>query len=218
MAKTKRFYRCENEFGEDPCLYARENYRIPEEEVTQSMGDEPPKCPGKTISGEICGHKLISIGGKAKRPGSGEGKGKKIAIAIGGIAVVAAVVFLFLFPKGSPQLQVSQSTLTFPYSKSGESDVALIISNPGDAELVIDEFEVSSSDFSLSESTLRVAPGKEAVLTIHFQASSSDMQQGELLLRSNAGNETSPVILIANVDPWTVYDKLDANSQTLKEQ
>lgn len=58
---NKRFYRCENEYRTDPCEFARNNRRIPEEEVSPPMDGGNPRCPGKTASGAVCGRPLVLI-------------------------------------------------------------------------------------------------------------------------------------------------------------
>ena len=58
---SKRFYRCENEYGPDPCEFARSDYKIPEEQVSSPMDGANPRCPGKTKLGAICGRPLVLI-------------------------------------------------------------------------------------------------------------------------------------------------------------
>jgi hypothetical protein len=95
-------YRCENEFGADPCIFARENRKIPVDEVAPSMDGTAPKCPGKTLSGKPCGCELISLPPPPPRPW------KKILIAVVGILVV--VVLIWFFTRGAEPSNGSENS------------------------------------------------------------------------------------------------------------
>jgi hypothetical protein len=96
------FYRCENEFGGDPCKYAKDGYKIPHEKTIQSMDDGSVLlCPGKKESGKDCRSKLIPLPDITPW-------WKKILPAVGGILVVA-VLFIWFFTKGSDSSDDAQS-------------------------------------------------------------------------------------------------------------
>ncbi len=52
-------YRCENEYGTDPCAFAVDNRLIPASEVSPALDGGPPRCPGETRSGRRCGEPLV---------------------------------------------------------------------------------------------------------------------------------------------------------------
>ncbi len=106
------FYRCENEFG-DPCTFAKDNRKIPDNEVTQSMDGSAPKCPGKTRSGKTCGCELVHL------PPPPVLLWKKILIAVGGILVVAGLIWFVLRGSTSPdtvqdEIGSQESSVTIP--------------------------------------------------------------------------------------------------------
>jgi len=93
-------YRCENEWGTDPCEIAKSGRLLSEEEVGPSMDGGPPPCPGKTASGRTCGQPLVLIGGQRQRGRNGlRGAGPMIAAVAGAVLVVVALVWL-LWPDG----------------------------------------------------------------------------------------------------------------------
>lgn len=81
------FYRCENEFGGDPCTLAKENRKIPDSDVKKSMDGGGPICPGKTLSGKGCGCELILLGG-----GDPINWKKYMMMLAGGILVLAVLI------------------------------------------------------------------------------------------------------------------------------
>lgn len=97
---NKRSYRCENEWGSDPCEFARSNYEIPEEKVSHPMDGGNPRCPGKTASGAVCGHPLVLIRDVSSTPW------RRYALIGGSALAVVALVgwLLWRAPEPSPVL------------------------------------------------------------------------------------------------------------------
>ncbi|WP_300156502.1 hypothetical protein [Solidesulfovibrio sp.] len=215
MARRNRFYRCENEFGDDPCLLARDNRKIPEEDVVASMDGGNPKCPGQTVSGKPCGQKLVVI----ETPGGLLPPRRWLLAGVGAALLAVLVSFLLAGTGGTPRLQLARTTLAFPPAKGGVATATLTVRNVGDGRLVIADCEARPAEFSVPGQPLVVEPGEQASLTVRFQSASPAMREGTLLLRSNAQDPAPPVQLVANLDPWWVYGKVEAGSSTLtKEQ
>nr|VFJ62370.1 MAG: hypothetical protein BECKDK2373C_GA0170839_10967 [Candidatus Kentron sp. DK] len=209
---TIRYYRCENEYGADPCEYAKENRRIPESEVSPPMDDSTPKCPGKTVSGVPCGQPLVAIAG---------GGNKFPLPIIGGVAsgmVLIGLLIFFLFNvSGTPQIAVSPASLVIPKAGGGApASASITISNPGDGELVIDKIQANPATFSAAPISLKVEAAGAATLTVRFDSPSTDMTEGILILRHNAANAPARIPLVANRNPWWVYRRLEQSSTILQ--
>ncbi len=82
-----KYYRCENEWGKDPCEFAQSNRKISSDELSPAMDGSNPKCSGKTQSDSICGHELVFVGEQGNSTA-------RIAIMIGGIIALLLVVFV----------------------------------------------------------------------------------------------------------------------------
>ncbi|MDU9049784.1 MAG: hypothetical protein Q3M30_13130 [Candidatus Electrothrix sp. Rat3] len=97
MSDIPSFYSCGNEFGEDPCVFARENRKIPAEEAIPNMdGSGGLKCPGKTLSGKDCGCELHPLPPSSRPPW-------KIILPVAvGIFAVTLVIWFFTKTPDSP--------------------------------------------------------------------------------------------------------------------
>lgn len=215
---SKRLYRCDNKFG-DACEYARANRPISSDEVTAPMGGGNPRCPGKTASGKVCGAELIAI--RAAGPGWAHMPRIPLPVAGGVAAIVllgvgAAWLLVPSAPSGSAGLEVLTNPLVFPAAVNGSASTTLEIRNPGTAGLVIEGITATPTTFAPTKNRLELGPGKTTPLFVTFRADSKDLVEGTLELRSNAaGAPTTRVRLIANRNPWWVYDRLDTSSKTL---
>nr|VFK17841.1 MAG: hypothetical protein BECKLFY1418C_GA0070996_10364 [Candidatus Kentron sp. LFY] len=208
---TIRYYRCENEYGADPCEYAKENRKIPESEISVPMDGSTPKCPGKTASGAPCGQPLIAIksGGGLPLP--------IIGAVVGGVVLIGLLIFLFIGGNGTPGITVSPESLVIPKAKGGNPATAsIMITNPGDGDLHIDKIETNPAAFSATPIDLEVEAFGSATLTVTFDSSITDMTQGVLILRHNAADAPIRVPLVANHDPWWVYRRLEQSSTILQ--
>lgn len=208
-------YICENEYGDDPCEFAKEGRKISAAEVTPTF-DGNPRCPGTTRSGKDCGSELVSISPVIKDGGGG--KWLKWAFIGGG---VLAVLFLIAFAgywmlgNGEPLMKVEPVTLIFPRAEAGAATANLRIRNNGDGELIVERIEANPPVFSASKDKMQVEPNDVATLFVHFKSPSAEKMEGELVLYSNAPDSPSAIRLIANQDPWWVYQKLETSSKIL---
>ncbi len=192
---AKRDGRCLNREGK--CSNA-------EDRIVLQIDEESFFCPQ-------CKEPLQPVGGNPPKPPI---PWKPILIGCG---VVAAIVMVIRFwPQGKPELHATPDILLF----KGEMATADIrITNNGDGELIIDSVEVSPSVFSLPQGKVTVAPKDAGKLSVRFQSPSTKMTEGELVLHSNDEKSKAVTIkLIANRDPWWVYDKLDESSKTKQKE
>nr|VFK78971.1 MAG: hypothetical protein BECKSD772D_GA0070982_10317 [Candidatus Kentron sp. SD] len=207
-----QYYRCENEYGADPCEYAKDDRKIPEGEVSAPLDGSNPKCPGKTASGAPCGQPLVA------RPGGGKGLPLPIIGAVvGGVILVGLLVFMLIGGSGAPGIAVSPESLVIPKAKSGNpASATIMITNPGDGELVIDRIEANPVAFSAALANIEVEASGAATLTVTFDSPSTDMMEGVLILHHNATDAPTRVPLVANQDPWWVYRRLEQSSTILR--
>ena len=221
---SKIFYRCENEFGPDPCEFAKANRKIPESAVSLSLSGVNPKCPGKTLSGNPCNSELI---------GPYKGKGGlwerlrelftgKLRIPVIAGAVIVLIVCIWVLVRGcqgEPKFSAGPNPLVFPQTEGGTVTSDLRIHNDGDGDLIIDKVMVQPAAFSLGQGKISVAPKGTEKLTIRFTSPSTEMMEGELVLHSNdRKSPTSTIKLIANRDPWWVFRKLETTSKILHKE
>ncbi len=213
-------YICENEYGNDPCEFAVEGRKIPAAEVTPAI-DGKPKCPGKTRSGKDCSSELVSIGIGPGPGGSPNGWLKRACIGGGVLAVLVLIAFAgywMLGSGGEPLIKVEPATLIFPRTEAGTASANLRVRNNGDGELIIERIEANPSVFSTSKDEMQVEPNDAATLFVHFKSPSTEKMEGELLLYSNAPGSPSAIRLVANHDPWSVYQKLETSSKILSTE
>jgi hypothetical protein len=206
-------YRCENEFGLDPCEIAKSGKLLNEGDVDPSMDGGPPLCPGKTASGKTCGSKLVPL------PVSSPPFRRWLlagAAGVVGLAVLAGLVCLLTCGQ-APILEAGSDPLVFPKSDGGLSTATLDIRNLGEGELVVDRIEAIPGAFSPQAQELRVAAGGTGTLTVNFRSPSEERIQGELVLHSNDPSSPARIGLIANQDPWWVYKTLERSSRILQE-
>lgn len=215
MAK-RCIYICENEYGNDPCEFAKAGREISDSDFEIKLDiDTNPVCPGKTLSGKDCGQKLRFL--------REEGGGLKKRLIVGGgvlaaLVLVAVAGYWMLGSGGNPLMEVEPASLTFPRAEAGTATASLRIRNSGDGELIIERIEANPSAFSTSEASLHVEPKDAQTLMVHFKSPSAEMTEGELLLYSNSQNSPITIRLIANQDPWWVYRKLEKSSKILSTE
>lgn len=219
---SKIFYRCENEFGADPCEFARANRKIPESEVSISLGGINPKCPGKTLSGNPCNRELIPIKVEDRwwKKLFAEPR-LRIPVIAGAILLLLVCIWVLLriFVQGDPVLSAGPNPLVFPPTKGGTVTSDIRIHNDGDGDLIIDKVEVRPAAFSVGTGKISVAPKGSGKLSIRFASPSTDIMEGELVLHSNdKKSPTFPIKLIANRDPWWVFRKLETTSKILHKE
>ncbi len=213
MAK-RFFYRCENEYGSDPCEFAKEGRKIADTEVIPAMDGGNPKCPGKTQAGKDCGSELISIGIGTENGGLPKG----IWIGAGTLAVLGLIAVLWYFGFGSggePIIKVEPASLILTRSKAGASTANLQIANNGDGKLVIERIEAKPPVFSTSKDEIQVEPNDTATLSVHFKSPSAEDVEGELVLHSNAPDSPSTIKLMVK-DPSWVLQELNKTSSKIK--
>lgn len=205
----KRGYRCENEYGLDPCEAAKSGRIFVEDEVPPAMGNKP-KCPAKTASGAVCGQPLVGpIPISVPVP-----LFRRLAIIAGGVLGVAILGTgaFWLIPSGSPRLVVSADRVVLTQAESGGATGTLSLRNAGDSDLVIAGIDVNPPTFSISKPTERIPPGGSGDLTILYAPGIANPSEGTLSLRSNDADSPKTVHLLVRGDPWWVYDRLDSTS------
>ena len=142
----------------------------------------------------------------------------------GGTGVLAALGLIAVFcyfglgSGGEPIIKVEPTALILPLSEAGAATGSLRIRNNGDGELVIERIEANPPVFSTSKDKVQIEPNDAATLFVHFKSSSSGKMEGELVLYSNAPDSPSTIRLIANQDPWWVYQKLETSSKILSTE
>ena len=215
---SRLIFRCDNEYGSDPCEYARSDRTIGEEDAVPSMDGGNPRCPGKTLSGKVCNNELTLIGSR------------RSLLPRWALGVCGVLLLLFLVSTGpgllrktgifgEPKLRPIPSPLLFPQTKGGVSTADIRIFNDGDSELTVKKIEAESPFVLAQEGKLSVDPQAAATLSIRFESPSTNRKEGKLVLHSNDRSSPAIVILIANNDPWWVYHELETTSKTLlKEQ
>jgi|GEM_PF-2284866 len=220
----KLSYRCENEYGPDPCEYALNNYTIPESEVTPALGGGRPKCPGKTRSGLPCNADLIPIAvGKGRWGEAILAEGRLWMVLLGGaffLLLLAGVWYLSPLGLGQsqPSLLATPNPLLFSGKPGGKKSAQLTIRNNGEGELVIDRIEVRPAAFSVSGEKVRIKAKGAAKLPVRFDSPSIDLTEGELVLHSNDQKSPTTIKLVANRDPWWVFRKLESTSTLLQKE
>jgi hypothetical protein len=212
---SKRFYLCENEYGADPCQYALEGRRILETEISPSIDDDNPRCPGKTKSDKECNQPLIEHREESSFPWKWLGVG---------VAALFIVVLLTHFlagrmgPAGEPVIRVEPSLLVLPRTDTGPTVADILVRNEGDGDLIVEQLEVRPAVFSATVDSLRIAPAESDAISVRFQSDTREMAQGEVILHSNAIDSPTTVRLIANQDPWWVYERLATSSDLFKTE
>lgn len=204
----KRGYRCENEYGLDPCEAAKSGRIFAEDEVPPAMGDRP-KCPAKTASGAVCGQPLVG-----PIPTGEDFPWRRLAVIGGGVLGVAALgagAFL-LMSSGSPRLVVGPDPVVLSQAGGGGTTGILNLRNAGDGDLVIAGIDLDPPTFTIPKATERIPPGASGNLTILYAPGVTNPSEGTLSLRSNDADSPKTVRLLVSGDPWWVYDRLDSTS------
>lgn len=211
----KVYYRCENEYSNDPCQFAKGNHSIPDDQARIGV-DGKPRCPGKTQSGKDCNSVLVEI------PGSRTSNFRSPFIWGGIVLVVltigALAAYLLIGAGGTPLMKVTPATLIFPKTEAGIATADLNILNDGDAELVIERVEIRPPVFSTTPGVLEIEAESVKTLPVRFNSTSDEMAEGELLLYSNVQDSPMIIRLIANQDPWWVYRQLEKSSKILSTE
>jgi hypothetical protein len=210
-------YRCENEFGSDPCEAARGNQTFAEGELNPSMNGEGPKCPGKTVSGAVCGKPLVLI------PGPPPGSWRNVALIGGtvlGVLALAGAALWWLLPGGGgePRLVFAAEAVVFSQAASGGAAGTLRIRNEGEGPLEIEGMDFNPPTFTAVKPTESIPPGGSATLTIAYGPGLSSPIEGSLNLRTNDAASPKTVRLVVSADPWWVYERLESTSTTLSKQ
>ncbi|MCP4217002.1 MAG: DUF1573 domain-containing protein [bacterium] len=213
MSKRSIYICEENMYGNDPCESDGNEISDIDNEISFDM-DGTPRCPKKTRSGKDCGGKLRFI--RTIDP-----LGKRALI--GGCVLAALVLIAFagywmMGGEGEPLMKVEPATLIFPRAEAGTASANLRVRNNGDGELIIERIEANPSVFSTSKDEMQVEPNDAATLFVHFKSPSTEKMEGELLLYSNAPGSPSAIRLVANHDPWSVYQKLETSSKILSTE
>jgi hypothetical protein len=212
---AKRCYRCENEFGSDPCEFARGNRVIAEQDLPPALDGGIPKCPGKTLSGATCGKPLVG-----PFPLKQGWPWARIAIfggaALGVLALGAAAIWLFTADE--PRLVIVSEPVVFSQGGSEETIGTLRIRNDGSGDLNIAGIDLSPASFTAPLPTSRIPPGESTDVTIHYAAGPASPGEGTLTLRSNDSNSPRKVLLMVSRDPWWVYDRLESTSTILSKK
>ena len=212
-----RYFRCPREYG-DRCNYAVENRTISEQEALDPLESGGKfRCPGRRESGNPCLEELIEI------PPPGTSYRRKLVLAGGALAVVVLLGLVLSQTTGffhwnifgTPELHVEPDVLIFPKAKKGAATVDLTVRNTGDGTLELTGTEPLPAGFSVSELPDKVEANSSVTLRVNFQSGTEALVEGTLVLHSNAKNTVPPVKLIANRDPWWVYDKLGESSKIL---
>lgn len=214
-------YRCTNRSGPDgACEYVENEELIPASKVEKD-DDGKPLCPGKTVFGDPCGAVLeVAIGG------GGEGPIEKlrkllrekpmlpIAAGIVGLILISGVAWFLM--RGDAILRLESSTLALAPGESAKIE----LSNIGKGTLKIKQVKFSSDAFSLesAEKLPEVKPGEKGSLRIQLAPEVKDSVQGTLTLDTNGTEKPVNIALSANVDPWSVFDRLSKNSKILKQE
>lgn len=204
----KRGYRCENEYGLDPCEAAKSGRIFAEDEVPPAMGDRP-KCPAKTASGAVCGQPLVG-----PIPMGQDVPWRRLAVIGGGVLGVAALGAgaFWLIPSGSPRLVVGANPVVLSQAGPSGATGTLTLRNAGDGDLVIAGIDLSPPTFTIAKPTERIPPGESGDLTILYAPGVTNPSEGMLSLRSNDADSPKTVRLLVSGDPWWVYDRLDSTS------
>lgn len=209
-------YRCEKKFG-DACEFAQARRIFLEEELPSAIDGGSPKCPGKTTSGKDCGADLVSF---PCRGGGGNENGGKRFVAIG-IAIVAAVVVIlalvmFWWPVPKGTFVAGPDTLVFPYSDDYRSSALIELHNRGEEAVIVDRIDLPSPLFSASGLPVELSPDSSVALPVYFKGIDGKAVEGDATLYSDASGLSKRIRLVANRNPWWVYDKLDQQSTLLR--
>lgn len=98
---------------------------------------------------------------------------------------------LSLLPVGTPVMNLSRTELDFGAVLLGASQTLnLGIVNTGQASLVITNILLPSSDYSLSQSSYTVAPGRSRQISVTFSPQSVGDKSGDLTILSNLPQAT----------------------------
>jgi len=111
--------------------------------------------------------------------------------------------FLSTEQSGAPQISVSPDSLIFPPTYVGDTGIIpLIISNTGDANLIIYDMENSIEDifsFNWNPDDSLIRPGDELVVDVTFEPSDTILYADELIIYSN--DDQTSVYLEGRGDP-----------------
>ena len=98
---------------------------------------------------------------------------------------------LSLLPVGTPVMNLSRTELDFGAVLLGSSQTLnLGIVNTGQASLVITNILLPSSDYSLSQSSYAVAPGRSQQISVTFSPQSVGNKSGDMTILSNLPQAT----------------------------
>jgi len=209
-------YRCENEFGPDPCEAAKGNRTFSEGELNSSMSGGAPKCPDKTVSGAVCGKDLVLI------PGPPPGQWRRLVLigggALGAFALVGVALWALLSGGGEARLVVAAEPVVFSQAAAGAAAGTLRIRNEGEGALEIQGMDFSPPGFTAEKPTESIPAGSSATMTIAYAPGMSSPIEGSLRLRSNDPSSPRTVRLVVSGDPWWVYGRLESSSTIMSKQ
>ncbi|MEA1049460.1 hypothetical protein U5801_06535 [Lamprobacter modestohalophilus] len=231
-------YRCENEYGADPCEIAKNGTVLADTDVSSSMDGGPPKCPGKTESGKTCGEPLVAIGKKTSKGGrrgevGGTGDGfpwQFVAISAAVVVGLIALACLFLCTGGKPEIVIETDPVTFEGNQSGPATGELRIKNAGDEELVVTSITATPAAFAAMRQETTLGPGKVRSILIELQ-SGNDARQGEVVLETNDPKADRVAIKLdasrvpreeassapePSQDPWEIIDEINRSAEHLE--
>ncbi len=120
---------------------------------------------------------------------------------------------LSLLPVGTPVMNLSRTELNFGAVLLGSSQTLnLGIVNTGQASLVITNILLPSSDYSLSQSSYAVAPGRSRQISVTFSPQSVGDKSGNMTILSNLPQATVTLRAQGVQQPIVLVPQISVNS------
>ena len=120
---------------------------------------------------------------------------------------------LSLLPVGTPVMNLSRTALDFGAVLLGSSQTLnLGIVNTGQASLVITNILLPSSDYSLSQSSYTVAPGRSQQISVTFSPQSVGNKSGNMTILSNLPQATVTLRAQGVQQPVVPVPQISVNS------
>ena len=120
---------------------------------------------------------------------------------------------LSLLPVGTPVMNLSRTALDFGAVLLGSSQTLnLGIVNTGQASLVITNILLPSSDYSLSQSSYAVAPGRSKQISVTFSPQSVGDKSGDMTILSNLPQTTVTLRARGVQQPVVPVPQISVNS------
>ena len=118
-----------------------------------------------------------------------------------------------LLPVGAPVMNLSRTELDFGAVLLGSSQTLnLGIVNTGQASLVITNILLPSSDYSLSQSSYAVAPGRSKQISVTFSSQSVGDKSGDMTILSNLPRATVTLRAQGVQQPVVPVPQISVNS------